>query len=761
MVDKLSNLGQLFQGELDSSGPGSVNNPNLSGQMPVKTAEPMAFDLADAVRMNKAARLRALLNFNKMQEAVVTGVLRQGRVNAEGLGIPFWLRDIQTANGSMLEIPLIEQHRAPQIPLKTLPPNAQIGDRLRIQINVVDDHSREIETNGNPFALIGTGRPTVMSLVQLPLVVRDGSEVLIEKSIWESGLKRLKDPLQSEFDKLKVKMEQDRKSLLNSNYIFEQETEQKSVALIELRGKITDSERQLQTIEADIAVGEELIEQINKQREDAMAAYQEMSEFARDRANILHSLDLISNEQLAQLFGKHIEPPLEVDHLSWHDDLDQDYGKAVSSIHAYLLDQGLIYPRWLIGDFLTLLRMSDLIILSGLSGAGKTQIVRSFADALGGVSHIIPVKPNWTGAEDLLGFFNPLQRSYVRTPFLEALLAARSDPSRLHFICLDEMNLARAEYYFADFLSALEDRIKPAEIQLYSKSEVNHIQAEVRMLLAALHGLEPDLKQDEITSLNLEEMMRRPEYMERLRSMFGENAGESFPVFHGRIRRSLATVLDVDPRIVVPKNVRFIGAINVDQTTYGLSPKILDRAHVIRFDNPLKYSTAEIREDAERHMSDFPRIAPIHMHPDAFLPLRNDYPKYSPDHPATKWLLELYTDYLDALGIDVAFRTIRQAQLFWDLHAEVSEGSKNQQESDAKNLIFLQKILPKFTMDGKTKIRFRNESEPKMKAEIVRMLEQDLKATAELTKIHPNMHEELHRVRVASDSSDKIFNYWA
>ena len=405
--------------------------------------------------------------------------------------------------------------------------------------------------------------------------------------------------------------------------------------------------------------------------------------------------------------------------------------------------------------------MNDLIILSGLSGAGKTQIVRSFAEALDGVAHIIPVKPNWTGTEDLLGFFNPLQRSYVRTPFLEALLAARSDPSRLHLICLDEMNLARAEYYFADFLSAQEDRSKPAEIQLYSESEASHIQAEVRMLIAALLGLESDIRLADGTSFCLEGLLQSPEYMDRLRTMFGENAGESFPVFHGRIRRSLSTVLDIPSKIAVPTNVRFIGAINVDQTTHGLSPKILDRAHVIRFDNPLKYSIKDILEDAARHSSDVPRIAPIRMHPDAFSPQRCDYPKYSPEHPAAKWMYQLYGEYLDALGIDVAFRTIRQAQLFWDLHAEVAEGSTAQQDSDAKNLLVLQKLLPKFTMDGKTKVRFRSESEPLMRADIVRRLEQDLKADAEISAIHPNMHEELHRIRLASDASDKIFNYWA
>lgn len=757
-MDKASNSWQLSQDELESLESGSANRPKTSGLTPVKDVEPRALHLEDAVRLNRASRLQALLDFNKITEPIVSAILTE----STGEGYQFWLSHIQTSNGSLLEIPLVGQYKAPSIPLNRCPPNANVGDRLRIRIDVVDDGSKEITNKGKPFALIVTGRPEVMSLVKLPLVVRDGSDVHVEKSIWESGLKKLQDPLQLEFDKFKVKMEQDKQSLLNTNNIFEKEIEQQSVVLNELRGNVAHSEKQLQTIEADIEVGRELIEHLNKKREDAMAAYQEMSDFARDRAIILQALDLISNEQLDQLTGKNNEPLPENNNLSWQDDLSKQFGKAVSSIHALLLAQGLIYPRWLIGDFLTLLRMDDLIILSGLSGSGKTRLVRSFAEALGGVAHIIPVKPNWTGAEDLLGFFNPLQRSYVRTPFLEALLAARNDPSRLHFICLDEMNLARAEYYFADFLSAQEDRSKPAEIQLYSESEASHIQAEVRMLLAALRGLGPDPKQDDNSSLNLEELIRRPEYMERLRTMFGENAGESFPVFHGRIRRSLSTVLDIPSKIVVTANVRFIGAINVDQTTYGLSPKILDRAHVIRFDNPLKYSVEDIREDANRHMSDIPRDVPvpIQMHPDEFLPLRKDYPQYSEDHPAAKWLLELYKDYLDALGIDVAFRTIRQAQLFWNLHAEVSEGSKDEQESDAKNLIFLQKILPKFTMDGKTKIRFRNESD-KMRSEIVLMLEQDLKEPAELSKIHPNMHEALHRVRFSSDSSDKIFNYWA
>ena len=99
-----------------------------------------------------------------------------------------------------------------------------------------------------------------------------------------------------------------------------------------------------------------------------------------------------------------------------------------------------------------------MIVLSGSSGSGKTSLCREYARVTGSICHVIPVKPNWTSAEDLLGFYSPIEKRYLKTPFLNALLEASKDPSHLHIICLDEMNLARPEYYFADFLSVLETR---------------------------------------------------------------------------------------------------------------------------------------------------------------------------------------------------------------------------------------------------------------------------------------------------------------
>src|SRR3546814_1838112 len=86
-----------------------------------------------------------------------------------------------------------------------------------------------------------------------------------------------------------------------------------------------------------------------------------------------------------------------------------------------MAEQCLLYSQAQLRDFLALLRTRDLVVLAGDSGSGKTSLVRAAAKAIGGTCTIIPVKPNWTGPEDLLGYFNPIERSYQATPFLLAL----------------------------------------------------------------------------------------------------------------------------------------------------------------------------------------------------------------------------------------------------------------------------------------------------------------------------------------------------
>ena len=118
------------------------------------------------------------------------------------------------------------------------------------------------------------------------------------------------------------------------------------------------------------------------------------------------------------------------------------------------------------------LKTRGFVILAGLSGTGKTWLAQAYADAVGADALLVPVAPNWTTNEDLLGYHNPLSGKYHDTSFSaflrraglehKAAQEAGQTPRPYHLI-LDEMNLARVEYYFARFLSAMEVRARGGE----------------------------------------------------------------------------------------------------------------------------------------------------------------------------------------------------------------------------------------------------------------------------------------------------------
>jgi MoxR-like ATPase len=150
-------------------------------------------------------------------------------------------------------------------------------------------------------------------------------------------------------------------------------------------------------------------------------------------------------------------------------------------------DSKFTFSREIIKDFhlnLTALGDKHFVILNGISGTGKTQICRLYANAVYGLNYeeqnpylkVIPVRPDWTDSTALLGYYSAIQKKYVMTEFLETVLNAMKEPGKPHFIVLDEMNLARVEYYLSDYLSAVESR-KP--IRLHSESEVNDIPKEI------------------------------------------------------------------------------------------------------------------------------------------------------------------------------------------------------------------------------------------------------------------------------------------
>ncbi len=193
------------------------------------------------------------------------------------------------------------------------------------------------------------------------------------------------------------------------------------------------------------------------------------------------------------------------------------------SFENNLPDTGLVYSKLLTKRFVASLLTKPFVILTGLSGSGKTKLAQAFVQwicASEDQYKIIPVGADWTNREPLLGYPNGLQdKKYVLpdSGALQLVMEASKPENRdkPYFMILDEMNLSHVEYYFADFLSIMESRDK---IKLYSGN-------------------------------------KRKDSMEE----------------------------DVDQEIGWPENLFIIGTVNIDETTYMFSPKVLDRANVIEF----------------------------------------------------------------------------------------------------------------------------------------------------------------------------------
>jgi 5-methylcytosine-specific restriction endonuclease McrBC GTP-binding regulatory subunit McrB len=200
-------------------------------------------------------------------------------------------------------------------------------------------------------------------------------------------------------------------------------------------------------------------------------------------------------------------------------------------MYDFFAAQGFFFPKEVLSRYYLSLKTKPFVILSGISGTGKTKIAQLFADYMCQNESekerrqriaFVPVRPDWMDNKGLLGYYNILDETYHSTALLDLLLAASEEPAKPHFVILDEMNLAKVEHYFSDFLSILESRT-------------------------------PDNPDGEEITL------------------------------HPRQHAESVNGRKISGTIHVPANVFFAGTVNVDESTYMFSPKVLDRANVIEF----------------------------------------------------------------------------------------------------------------------------------------------------------------------------------
>jgi hypothetical protein len=219
------------------------------------------------------------------------------------------------------------------------------------------------------------------------------------------------------------------------------------------------------------------------------------SDFVKDLAHLRPDLGLIDG----------IEGPMVPDYEP----------PSFEAIAQAIGESGLRLSEQTIRRYHLSLQTRGFVVLSGLSGSGKTWLATRYGEVVGAETLLVAVAPNWTTNEDLLGYFDPLAKTYRHTSFSQFLIAAAKEyqdaqaqgrTARPFHLILDEMNLARVEYYFAKFLSAMEVRARNGTAEL-------------------------DLSETE--------------------------------------------------KALLTPNLKFIGTVNVDETTHGFADKVYDRAQLI------------------------------------------------------------------------------------------------------------------------------------------------------------------------------------
>lgn len=230
----------------------------------------------------------------------------------------------------------------------------------------------------------------------------------------------------------------------------------------------------------------------------------------------------------------------------------QEESAAIEDVRQSLRRHGLKYSARTIDAFHTSLKINEvaqLTVLAGVSGTGKSLLPRRYAEAMGINFLPIAVEPRWDSPQDLLGFYNYVEKRYRGTELARALvhmdpqntsgLSERPQGDRMLLVLLDEMNLARVEYYFSEFLSRLEIR--------------------------------PRWKED-----------------------ISEDA-----------RRQASMPLDTRGReggsvLLFPShNVLFVGTMNDDESTQALSDKVLDRSNVMQFPAPATFERPQAPQAKE------------------------------------------------------------------------------------------------------------------------------------------------------------------
>ncbi|WHX49375.1 DUF3578 domain-containing protein [Paenibacillus woosongensis] len=361
-----------------------------------------------------------------------------------------------------------------------------------------------------------------------------------------------------------------------------------------------------------------------------------------DSNNLPENEQLVADlQRMMEDYQVYVQSQLQTAHEEVDDQIEDEESEEVetlsvterlSQIRSFIQNRGFSYPDGLIENFYLSIKTKPFVILAGISGTGKTKLVKLFAEAMGatvqnGQFALIPVRPDWSDPSDLLGY-KDLSGTFRPGRLTEVLYEASKPENRSkpYFICLDEMNLARVEHYFSDLLSVLET-------QEWRDDEI----ATAPLISAA--------------SLSSEEDQQK----------YGD--------------------------LSIPDNVYFMGTVNMDETTHPFSKKVLDRANTIEFN----YINLLQLPDEVRGETITEAVAPNSFLRSDFLQLVDALHENRELISETTQSLAQLNEILEGIHAHVGFR-VRDSVSFYMIY---NRRDNLMSADEAFDLQLLQKILPR------------------------------------------------------------------
>ena len=328
-----------------------------------------------------------------------------------------------------------------------------------------------------------------------------------------------------------------------------------------LTGELTATKREL---DATRALNEHLLQELEKNK----------TALENRTGNVCPSLTKVDEEASGTDFTEDIEARKGRKKIKTLDELIDVIYNFAGNGNA---NERLFYEKDDIRSFLAGMAVSKLIILKGMSGTGKSSMPRIVSKAISGNHSLIPVESSWRDRNELLGYYNDFNKLFNAKTFTIELYRSGKATEIPSFIVLDEMNLARIEYYFSDFLAILEEPDR-------SKWLVELVSSDMRTLPYELSDkVERELqKADRQDAYELWMRKKQLRAGNTKVAALSEEEENTLKTQLAKLNALIGAKDLIDGRkIKIPENVWFVGTANEDESTFEISDKVYDRSQVV------------------------------------------------------------------------------------------------------------------------------------------------------------------------------------